>query len=153
VKRNDVNYTVRLEDKLLLPQKEISNVLGTQVFSWKISFPFVIIVEEKAMGEVNVLNLLKVTRSVYLMNLIGDRQRMVPLVCCINCGEEGHRMRDCPKERNEFHSAMVCHNCKFIPPTTTLSHNSESGHLSRDCPTKASGCRNCGFICPHPLPH
>jgi len=51
----------------------------------------------------------------YGVMLIVERVRAAPIVSCINCGEEGHRMRDCTKERQDFSSGMVCRNCKYSP--------------------------------------
>ena len=48
--------------------------------------------------------------------LMVERVRVSPLVSCINCGEEGHRMRDCTKERQDFSGGMVCRNCKYPHP-------------------------------------
>lgn len=37
-------------------------------------------------------------------------------VKCFNCGEEGHRTRDCPQERVD---PNVCRNCKSVYPGFT----------------------------------
>jgi len=45
--------------------------------------------------------------------LIGEFTRNTPVVSCINCGEEGHRMRDCPQERKEGGGDLTCRNCEY----------------------------------------
>jgi hypothetical protein len=57
---------------------------------------------------------------------------MAPAVACVYCSEEGHRARDCPKQRINPHA---CKNCK------------QEGHNAKDCdqPRSAEGveCRKC----------
>lgn len=61
-----------------------------------------------------------------------EREKTDPVITCVYCQEEGHRARDCPKERiNPF----ACKNCK------------QTGHKAADCtePRSAEGveCRKC----------
>ena len=69
----------------------------------------------KDMAKVNVLNLLKVNLTWIL--LIVEATRNTPIVMCINCGAEGHRMRDCPDERKDLshNPDLTCRSCKSIP--------------------------------------
>lgn len=57
---------------------------------------------------------------------------MTPAIQCVYCMEEGHRARDCPKERINPHA---CRNCK------------QEGHNSKECPEPRSAegveCRKC----------
>lgn len=57
---------------------------------------------------------------------------MTPAVQCVYCSEEGHRARDCPKERVNPHA---CKNCK------------QEGHNAKECPEPRSAegveCRKC----------
>lgn len=57
---------------------------------------------------------------------------MTPAVQCVYCQEEGHRARDCPKERINPHA---CKNCK------------QEGHIAKECPEPRSAegveCRKC----------
>lgn len=57
---------------------------------------------------------------------------MTPAVQCVYCQEEGHRARDCPKERINPHA---CKNCK------------QEGHNAKECPEPRSAegveCRKC----------
>lgn len=57
---------------------------------------------------------------------------MTPAVQCVYCQEEGHRARDCPKERVNPHA---CKNCK------------QEGHNAKECPEPRSAegveCRKC----------
>jgi hypothetical protein len=57
---------------------------------------------------------------------------MTPAVQCVYCSEEGHRARDCPKERVNPHA---CKNCK------------QEGHTAKECPEPRSAegveCRKC----------
>ena len=75
-----------------------------------------------------------------------DRQRLLPQVVCINCGEEGHRMRDCSQERNNFDdNGTICRVCKLTLSYFYSDETSQSGHISRECPSR-NNCRNCGYI-------
>ncbi|PWI75307.1 zinc finger domain-containing protein [Purpureocillium lilacinum] len=48
---------------------------------------------------------------------------------CFNCGEQGHRVAECPQPRD-----TACRYCK------------QEGHMVRDCPDKpAMVCNNCGL--------
>lgn len=63
---------------------------------------------------------------------VAERENLAPTITCVYCQEQGHRARDCPKERvNPF----ACKNCK------------QEGHKAADCtePRSAEGveCRKC----------
>ncbi|OAG00065.1 uncharacterized protein CC84DRAFT_358809 [Paraphaeosphaeria sporulosa] len=61
-----------------------------------------------------------------------EREKMTPIVTCVYCQEEGHRARDCPKERV---NPYACKNCK------------QEGHKAADCPEPRSAegveCHKC----------
>lgn len=63
---------------------------------------------------------------------IVEREKMTPVVTCVYCQEEGHRARDCPKERV---NPYACKNCK------------QEGHKAADCTEARSAegveCRKC----------
>jgi hypothetical protein len=79
-----------------------------------------------------------------------------PKIECINCREEGHRARDCPKERFD---PTLCHNCKQSGHKSSdcteprdignieCRKCNQIGHFSRDCPSANDvdrACHNCG---------
>ncbi|KAI9818739.1 MAG: hypothetical protein M1826_001327 [Phylliscum demangeonii] len=77
-------------------------------------------------------------------------------VKCINCGEEGHRVRDCKVARVD---PNTCRNCGKPGHRSTdceeprsaagveCKRCNEVGHFARDCPNsepRDTSCRNCG---------
>ncbi|KAL5421165.1 hypothetical protein PMIN04_005785 [Paraphaeosphaeria minitans] len=88
---------------------------------------------------------------------IVEREKMTPVVTCVYCEEEGHRARDCPKERvnhyacknckQEGHKAADCPEPRSAEGVECRKCN-ETGHFSRDCPNVEARpprtCRNCG---------
>jgi hypothetical protein len=63
---------------------------------------------------------------------IVEHESSIPAVQCVYCKEDGHRARDCPKERQ---NPFACKNCK------------QEGHNSKECPEPRSAegvdCRKC----------
>jgi len=61
-----------------------------------------------------------------------ERENTAPEIQCVYCKENGHRARDCPKERI---NPYACKNCK------------QEGHNSKECPEPRSAegveCRKC----------
>jgi len=120
---------VRHAAKWLLLQKKILNGLLMRDFLWRTLSLSVLIAGPKVMDDLNVTSPLKVKsfphtmltplsscRVIHLRWVV--RERTAPTVCCINCGEEGHRMRDCTVERRQFEErgSTLCRNCGS-PPT------------------------------------
>lgn len=76
-------------------------------------------------------------------------------ITCGNCGEEGHRLRDCKAERQKRGGAKDCRRCGESKPSSTLSLfecllSPLAGHISKECPNNEGGggggraCHNCG---------
>ena len=65
------------------------------------------------MADLNAQNHWKVITENDLFN--SERARTGPVISCINCGEEGHRMRDCTQERKVFSGDLTCRICEYSP--------------------------------------
>lgn len=75
-------------------------------------------------------------------------------IVCSNCNEEGHRIRDCPTERQRRGAPKDCRRCGEGRPRSVLYRlivlMFTVGHMAKDCPNADTGggggraCHNCG---------